>query len=389
MRFSPAADDGAHSRPLAGTGAMARYRELVAQGELTPDPHQAQIVTRLSALADALAGYRPMRTTGIGRLLSLRRRVVPPRGIYIHGGVGRGKSMLMDLFFAGAPIADKQRAHFHEFMQDVHERIHKWRIGRRMNSVERADPIPDVAAEIADNATLLCFDEFQVTDITDAMILGRLFQGLLSRGVVVVATSNLAPDRLYENGLNRGLFLPFIRLIEERMDVVVLGGDTDYRLSRLKGMPVYYTPLDAESRQRMQDAWHRLTDRACGEPRILELKGRVIEVPEAAWGVARFSFSDLCESPRGAADYLKIARSFHTVLIDDIPQLGRQDSSAARRFTTLVDTFYEHRVKLIVSAAVMPDELYVEGPGADEFARTASRLVEMQSARYLALGHGV
>ena len=292
--------------------------------------------------------------------------------------------MLMDLFFEEAQVAPKRRAHFNSFMTDVHTRLHTERA-----KADVSDPIPVVAHALANDARLLCFDEFQVTDVADAMILGRLFEHLLTVGTVIVATSNVAPEHLYEGGLNRQLFLPFIGLIEARLEILELDGPTDYRLHRLSGHPVYLTPLSLEADAAMDKAWRRLTDCDAGKPERLTVFGRSLTVPQAARGVARFSFADLCEKPLAAADYLEIAREFHTVLIDHIPTLDPHQRDIARRFVLLIDTLYDQGVKLICSAAAPPDRLYPEGDGAEAFRRTASRLAEMQSDDYLRKGHGI
>jgi cell division protein ZapE len=356
---------------------LERYREALASGALKPDTAQRAAAEKLSALSRLLSRYKPGR-------FSLFRKDRAPRGLYIWGDVGRGKSMLMDLFFGDAAISPKQRVHFNAFMADVHARLHVER-----TKAGSSDPIPAVAASLAADARLLCFDEFQVTDVADAMILGRLFEQLLDLGTVIVATSNTPPDRLYEGGLNRQLFLPFIALIKARLEVVELNGATDYRLHRLSGHPVYLAPFSPEADAAMDAAWRRLTDCAQGKPLRLTVFGRSLVVPQAARGVARFSFADLCEAPLAAADYLEIARNFHTVLIDHIPVLSGQARDAARRFVLLVDTLYDQNVKLIASAAAAPDLLYIDGDGAEAFRRTVSRLAEMQSDDYLRRGHGV
>jgi cell division protein ZapE len=366
---------------------MTRYRQALADGALKPDPAQLAAAEKLNLLARLLAKYRPGRFSFFLRKLDWLGRHSPagaPLGLYIWGDVGRGKSMLMDLFFEEAATAPKRRVHFNAFMTDVHARLH----------VERAkpdvsDPVPAVARALAADARLLCFDEFQVTDVADAMILGRLFEHLLAAGTVIVATSNVAPARLYEGGLNRQLFLPFIALIEARMDVLELRGPTDYRLHRLSGHPVYLSPISAAADTAMDAAWRRLTDCERGKPARLTVFGRTLIVPQAARGVARFSFADLCEKPLAAADYLEIARHFHTVLVDHIPVLTPARRDTARRFVLLVDTLYDQGVKLICSAEAAPDQLYPAGDGAEAFRRTASRLAEMQSDDYLKRGHGI
>jgi cell division protein ZapE len=357
---------------------LKRYRAAVSGGGLKKDVAQEAAAAKLQQLAHALKGYKP------GPRGIFRRVQKPPRGLYIWGDVGRGKSMLMDLFFENAPVAKKLRKHFNAFMVDVHARIHVER-----QKAGTSDPIPAVARTIADVAILFCFDEFQVTDVADAMILGRLFEQLFSLGVVVVATSNTPPQRLYEGGLNRQLFLPFIALIEERLDVLELHGAVDYRMLRMSGLDIYITPLGPDADAKMDAAWRRLTDQARGAPATLSFLGRKLIVPQAAKGVARFSFDDLCAKPLAAPDYLQIAQHFHTVLIDHIPQLGPARCNEARRFVLLIDTLYDEGTKLICSAASPPDQLYPESDGAEAFRRTASRLNEMQSDDYLARGHGV
>ncbi len=375
-------------------GPIERYRALVAKGDIRHDPAQEFAAEQLQLLHNRLSQRRP-NGRGLLSRLNGRSRTPAPRGLYLFGDVGRGKSMLMDLFFDQAPVEPRRRVHFHAFMIEVHAAIADWRKldprqrSRQPHYVRGAgeDPIRPVARAIAQSARLLCFDEFHVTDIADAMILGRLFEALFAEEVVIVATSNRAPDALYEGGLNRHLFVPFIEMIKARLDVLHLDGPEDYRLARLGGAPVYHTPLGPEADAAMDAAWRRLTDCSRGRPHDLIVQGRTVTVPEAARGVARFAFAALAEQALGAADYLAIAARYHTVLIDHIPMLGAEDQSAARRFVTLIDALYEKRVKLICSAAAEPAALYSEGVGAFEFARTASRLVEMQSADYLALGH--
>lgn len=354
---------------------LARYRAAVAAGELRPDPAQERAVAQLNALAQALAPRSRF---------SLFRKPSPPRGLYIWGDVGRGKTRMMDLFFEDAPVARKRRAHFNSFMVDVHARIHAQR-----QLAGTHDPIPPVARALAAEAQLLCFDEFQVTDVADAMILGRLFDHLFAENVTIVATSNTPPDRLYEKGLNRQLFLPFIEEIKQRLTVLELNGPTDYRLQRLAGVRVYIHPLGPDADQAMDAAWVQLTGTAKGNPTSLTVMGRTLPVPQALHDVARFDFSELCDRPLAAVDYLAIAAHFHTVMIDHIPVMTENMHNIARRFTLLVDTLYDEGVKLICSAAAPPDALFTSGINADAFRRTVSRLSEMQSEDYLRRGHGV
>lgn len=351
------------------------YRERLELGELEEDAAQAEAAELLDDLAARLAAWHPGRV----KLLSIFSRPRPnsPRGLYVHGSVGRGKTMLMDLFFEAVDFTPKTRHHFHEFMAGVHERI-----GRARHAVD-GDPIPYVASEMAAEAGLLCFDEFHVTDIADAMILGRLFKGLFEKGVVVVATSNREPADLYKNGLNRQLFLPFIHLIEDHLDVFELRSAKDFRLEKLAGLPLYFSPVDEAARREMDNHWRRLTGGHPGEPRILEVMGRQVPVPLASMGVARFDFVDVCDRPLGANDYLHIAHAFHTVILDGVPVLNATRRNEARRFITLIDTLYDNGVCLILSAEAEPCDLYPKGDGADLFERTSSRLMEMRSAAYL------
>lgn len=356
---------------------LERYRALVSARSLKPDAEQLAAAQKLDALARALRSYKPGGW-------SLFKKPAAPRGLYIWGDVGRGKSMLMDLFFETARVRAKTRVHFNAFMVQTQARIHAER-----QKGESGDPIPPVAQTIAREAMLLCFDEFQVTDIADAMILGRLFEHLFALGVVIVATSNTPPDRLYDGGLNRQLFLPFIALIHQKLDVLNLDGAIDYRLQRMAGMNVYLTPLGPDANRAMDEDWRKLTDEDRGEKMELTVLGRRLVVPEAAGGVARFSFDDLCRAALGPADYLAIARAFRTVLIAHIPVMGPELRNEARRFVLLIDTLYDEGVKLICSAAAPPEGLYADGDGADAFRRTASRLAEMQSADYLSHGHKI
>ncbi len=360
-------------------GPMSRYRAKLAAGALKPNPGQALAVEKLQLLHQRLVGWSPASRKKVARgLLGFGRKASKPDaeigGLYLFGGVGRGKSMLMDLFFEGAPVARRRRVHFHAFMQEVHAGVHF----ARENGV--ADPIPPVVDEIAESASLLCFDELEVRDIADAMILGRLFQGLFHRGVVVVATSNRAPDDLYKDGLNRQLFLPFIDMLKARLDIFELDSPTDHRLRDVADKGRWHAPLDAHAAGAMDEAWADLTGGAAGAALPIAVGGRTVTLPRFAEGVGRADFDALCGAALGPADYLAIARAVETLLIDDVPLLGRARFDAARRFVMLIDVLYEAKVRLIASAAAEPAALHPEGEGAFEFARTNSRLEEMRRA---------
>jgi cell division protein ZapE len=366
------------------SAVAARYDALLAAGELRPDDDQRRAALLLDGLADAL------RPRPKGRFLArlFGDDGPKPRGVYLWGGVGRGKSMLMDVAFAAIDAEPKRRVHFHEFMLEVHERL------RGERAKEEGDPIPPVARAIAAEARLLAFDEMVINNSADAMILSRLFSRLLDEGVTVIATSNRPPRDLYLGGLNRELFLPFIDLVEKALDVVPLNGPLDYRLERLGGFPTWHVPNGAEATAALSAAFFRLTDyppedREHVPSEDIPVQGsRILHVPKSLKGVAVFSFRRLCGEPRGAADYLAIARRYHTVLIVGIPLLGPEKRNEAARFVTLIDALYEHKVKLLAAADAEPAALYPEGDGAFEFQRTVSRLIEMQSQDYLALGHG-
>jgi cell division protein ZapE len=370
----------------------ARYAAGVASGLIEPDSAQLAVVDKLAQLEGQIAEHRLARkSSSLGWMFGGReKRQSRIKGLYIYGDVGRGKTMLMDLFFEASPVLRKRRAHFHEFILDVHERVHELRQKMKLGEYPGADPIEFAAADLAQEAWLLCFDEFHVTDIADAMILGRLFAQLFARGVVLVATSNVEPAELYKDGLNRALFLPFIRMLEDNTEVVRLSSRTDFRLEKLAGMHVWYVPDDAAADAALDRAWRELTRGRNGEPQELPLKGRSVHVPRAAMGVARFSFSDLCEQPLAAADYLRTAREYHTIILDHVPIMTFETRNAAKRFIILIDTLYDLNVKLIASAQAEPDGLYRgdEGFEAQEFRRTASRLIEMRSQDYLARPHG-
>ena len=355
---------------------LERYRGMVASGEITSDPAQAVAIEKLQILSNRLASYAPPKKTDLFAFFTRKSGAVPS-GLYMFGSVGRGKTMLMDLFFEAVPFEKKRRVHFHEFMGETHDHITE---ARKNHS---GDPVPIVGEQIAQKTSLLCFDEFHVTDIADAMILGRLFAALFEHGTVIVATSNVPPSDLYSNGLNRDRFLPFIEVLADRMEVLELESARDYRLDRFAHTPHYVTPLGPEANAKIREAWHTLTHHEQGEPAEISIKGRVIEVPEAAMGVARFSFDDLCMQPLGAADYLAIAHGFHTVIVENVPVLTPDRRNEARRFINLIDTLYDNRTGLIMSAEAEPDDLYPEGDGAFLFERTASRLQEMRSEDYL------
>jgi len=369
----------------AAAGPLALYRARRRAGQLAADPAQELAAEKLQSLHHALVHYQPASgPAGWRERLGLaRRRDEAPQGLYIFGGVGRGKSMLMDLFYASAPIEKKRRVHFHEFMLEVHDRLHRQRQDRALEG----DPLAPLAVAIAAESWLLCFDEFHVSNIADAMLLGRLFGALLDLGVVVVTTSNTPPDDLYQGGLQRERFLPFIDLLKERLDILELDGVIDYRRDRIKGMTVYHQPLGAFADAALAEAFAQLTDGAAGGATTLGVQGRALTVPRAAKGVARFGFAELCERALGAADYIAIATHFHTVILAEIPLMTPEQRNEARRFMTLIDALYEHKTNLICAAAEAPDKLYVRGDGVREFKRTASRLIEMQSLAYLARPH--
>ena len=366
------------------------YQTLVSSGAIEPDAAQAEAAEAFAALEQRLAHYKPIRKQGLLGRLFADKDEAPPRGLYVYGEVGRGKTMLMDMFFQQSPVEHKRRAHFHEFMAEVHERIFGLRQRIARGEIADGDVIALTAAAIFDQAWLLCFDEFHVTDIADAMILGRLFSRLFDLGTVVVATSNVAPDDLYKGGLNRALFLPFITQITEHMDLLRLDARTDFRLEKLAGVKMWLVPADATADAALGQAWARMTGNAPCKPRDISIKGRVLQVPCSAHGVARFSFADICENPLAASDYLRLARDYHTLIIDHIPVMDYPERNAAKRFIALIDTLYDNAVKLLASAQADPVSLYIatEGNEANEFKRTASRLIEMSSESYLALPHG-
>ncbi len=368
----------------------AHYQALVSSGAIEPDAAQAEAAEAFAGLEQQLASYKPLRKQSLLGRLFADKDEAPPRGLYVHGDVGRGKTMLMDMFFQQSLVVHKRRAHFHEFMAEVHERIYGFRQNIARGEIADGDVIALTAASIFEQAWLLCFDEFHVTDIADAMILGRLFSKLFELGTVVVATSNVAPEDLYKGGLNRSLFVPFIAQIADHMDVLRLDARTDFRLEKLAGVKMWLVPADRAAAAALDKAWDKMTGKAPCKPRDISIKGRVLHVPCSAQGVARFSFADICEKPLAASDYLRLAHDYHTIMIDRIPVMDYPERNAAKRFIALIDTLYDNAVKLMASAQADPLSLYLatEGHEADEFKRTSSRLIEMSSESYLALPHG-
>ncbi|MGZ9720928.1 cell division protein ZapE [Rhizobium miluonense] len=363
-------------------------KALTASGSLQVDSAQMDVAKMLDRVLADLKRKRPAaKSSALGWMFAARRKSVEAtKGLYIHGSVGRGKTMLMDMFFSMAPCQKKRRAHFHEFMTDVHNRIAAQRRKFKNGETKQTDPLPPVAADLYAEAELLCFDEFTVTDIADAMILSRLFAELFSLGCVLVATSNVEPDNLYRDGLNRSLFLPFIDLLKRHVDVVTLDSPTDYRMEKLNSQPVYLTPLDQRTDMAMDASWVQALHGRKAQPMEIPMKGRSIHVPLAVDRMARFSFADLCEAPLGPADFLAIAERFDTIFLDRVPMLGPEKRNQTKRFIILIDTLYDHCIRLYVSAAAMPEHLLEVRRGTEgfEFDRTASRLFEMRSAEYLA-----
>ena len=376
--------------PQIKDGPLAAYLALRDRNEIQEDPLQTAAAEKLQRLHQSLKNYQP--DTEVGGFLSRfgigsRKPTAAPRGLYIFGPAGRGKSMLMDLFFDGADVSNKRRIHFHEFMIEVHDTIHAWR-QLPNNEKNEADALPHIARAMAKKSALLCFDEFHVANIADAMILGRLFEEFLEAGIVVIATSNFAPDDLYMNGLQRSRFLPFIDLIKERLDLLELASPTDYRQARLSRMQVYHSPLNADTHHALDLAFAKLTDGAQTEMEALIVKGRKIDVPKSARGVAFFEFKDLCQQALGAEDYIAVGDKFHTIVLSGIPKMNAEMRNEAKRFMNLIDVLYEKKVNLVASADAEPEKLYATGTHAFEFQRTISRLMEMQSTEYIDLPHG-
>jgi cell division protein ZapE len=364
-----------------------RYDHLVDNGTLRRDGAQEAVADHLDRLIGEIADKRIARkSSALGWLFASKRQTREPvKGLYIYGGVGRGKTMLMDFFFELVPVRRKRRVHFNDFMADVHDRIQKHRQARKEGTVKEDDPIPPVARGLAEEAWVLCFDEFTVTDIADAMVLSRLFSALFSNGVVLVATSNVAPRDLYRDGLNRQLFLPFIAILERNAEVLALDSDKDYRQDKMNRMPVYLMPADAAADRQMDEAWTEITGGKAVETTVT-VKGRKVTVPHAAGRAARFSFAELCDAPLGARDYLALAEHFDTLFIDHVPVLDQTRRNPAKRFILLVDTLYDTKKRVVMSAEAAPDKLYAGRTGtteAFEFDRTASRLIEMQSKDWL------
>lgn len=365
------------------SGAMTTlldiYEKKLAAGELSHDPDQRHAIAALEDLRGALEGYRPGRKTGF----FFKRAAESPKGFYLHGGVGRGKSMVMDLFFAAAPIDKKRRVHFHAFMLEVHEYLFNLRSSRAKGETDRIDGDLLMAADkIASGAELLCFDEFQVKDVADAMILGRLFTALFERGVVTVMTSNIAPDDLYADGLQRDRFIPFINLLKEKLTVMPFTGVVDYRLRRLRELKVYFWPHDADAHRELQGIFAAIAGSDPGAPVDISIKGRIIHVPRAGPRVAAFTFAELCETPKSALDYLELAKRYSVFIVENVPRLDDARRDAVTRFITLIDTLYDSHAKIVISAAAPPAELYRGDDNKQTFERTVSRLMEMQSREY-------
>lgn len=366
---------------------VQRLDHLIAGGTITDDPEQRRIAARLDRLIGEIASKRlESKSSALGWLFAKRANArTPVKGIYVHGGVGRGKTMLMDMFHELVPVKRKRRAHFNDFMADIHDRIGRHREALKRGETREADPMPPIARAIAAESRVLCFDEFTVTDIADAMILSRLFSGLFQEGVVLVATSNVAPDDLYRDGLNRGLFLPFVAILKQHAEVLALDSGSDYRQEKLQRLPVYVTPLGPAADAAMDRTWATLTTGQTEKPDSVEVKGRRVPAPRTAGRAARFTFEELCARPLAARDYIAIVQRFDTIVIDRVPAMTQDRRNEAKRFILLVDTLYDNGTRVVLSADAAPDALYrgTSGTEAFEFARTASRLTEMQSSDWL------
>lgn len=366
---------------------VEKLNALTAKGELQPDNAQMAVARQFDRVLSELRNRKPAKkSSALGWLFARKSpKADVIKGLYVFGSVGRGKTMLMDMFYEMAPVQAKRRCHFHEFMADVHNRVHAYRQKLKNGEVKESDPISPVAASILAEAELLCFDEFSVTDIADAMILGRLFTELFANGCVLVTTSNVIPDNLYKDGLNRSLFLPFVEILKRHVDVTTLDSPTDYRMEKLVSLPVYVTPLGEETTRVMERAWSHATAGKTVAPAVIEHKGRKIEIPKATDKVAQFTFADLCAKPLGASDYLEIAKHYPTIFVTDIPYLSAGKRNEIKRFIILVDTLYDNAVRLLASAEAMPEDLLTERKGTEgfEFDRTVSRLFEMRSQDYL------
>jgi cell division protein ZapE len=366
-----------------------RYEAKVRDGGIERDRAQEEVAAALDRVLEAIRGRRmSSKSSALGWLFAKKRGVHAKdriRGLYIHGAVGRGKTMLMDIFYRAVPAKRKRRVHFHDFMADVHGRIHAHREALKEGTVKEDDPIPPVAKALFEEAWVLCFDEFTVTDIADAMILSRLFTQLFERGAVLVATSNVEPDELYRDGLNRQLFLPFVDLLKAHVEIVSLDARTDYRLQKLERQPVYLHPLDARAQAVFEENWRAAVDGKKPVRETIAHRGREITVPKAAGGAARFSFDELCGQPLGASDYAAIAGRYDTLFVEGVPVMAKSRRNEAKRFILLIDTLYDLKRRIVVSAEAEPDALYPYKTGTEgfEFERTASRLMEMQSADYL------
>ena len=366
---------------------VQRLDHMIEGGSITADPLQRRIASALDHLIGEIASKRlESKSSALGWLFAKRGRSREAvKGLYIHGGVGRGKTMLMDMFHELVPVTRKRRAHFNDFMADTHDRIGRHREALKRGETRESDPIPAVARAIAGESWVLCFDEFSVTDIADAMILSRLFSALFAEGVVLVATSNVAPDDLYRDGLNRGLFLPFVDVLKSNTRIMPLETETDYRQEKLQRLPVYIHPLGDDADRTMDEAWAAMANGYAEKPTTVKVKGRELTIARSAGRAARFSFEDLCARPLAARDYLALAARYDMMVIDHVPVMGQEKRNEAKRFILLVDTLYDQGVRVALSAQASPDELYQGRTGAEvfEFERTASRLVEMQSSDWL------